>query len=105
MGIYKVHLSDLAKADLRAIVNYVASADSWDRAKYVEHGILSTIKQLITFPTMYPKDENASMDARDVRFVVKWKYKIFFFVKAEIVEIVGIFHTAQSPDKLTYYNL
>ena len=105
MQTYKVFLSVLAKVDLQNIVTYISIAESVTRAKYVERGILSEMKRLKRFPTAYPKDEYASTDEKIIRFIVKWKYKILFFVEADTVQIVGIFHTAQNPEKLTFYNL
>lgn len=103
MQIYKVILSDLAQSDLQNIVSYIAENESITMAKYVERGILSKMKQLKIFPAAYPKDEYASSDEIAVRFVIKWRYKILFFIddNAATVQITGIFHTAQNPDKLS----
>ena len=100
MQIYKVIISDLAKIDLQNIVSYIAEIESITRAKYVEKGILSAMKRLERFPTAYPRDQYASTDKTEIRFVLKWKYKILFFIDDDIVQVVGIFHTAQNPDKL-----
>jgi plasmid stabilization system protein ParE len=105
MQTYKVVLADLAKADLQNIVTYITTIESKERAKYIERSILSEMKRLERFPTAYPKDELASTNAQEIRFMMKWRYKILYFVKANTVQVVGIFHTAQNPDKLTYYNL
>ncbi|GHT54324.1 hypothetical protein FACS189446_3710 [Bacteroidia bacterium] len=105
MQTYKVVLSDLAKADLRNIVTHITTIESKERAKYVERSILSEMKRLERFPTAYPKDGLASTNAQEICFIMKWRYKILYFVKANTVQVVGIFHTAQNPDKLTYYNL
>ncbi|GHT02560.1 hypothetical protein AGMMS49525_06220 [Bacteroidia bacterium] len=105
MQTYKVFLSDLARADLRDIVAYVSIADSIERAKYVERGLLSAMKLLSTFPTIYPQDEYASIPTREIRFVVKWRCKILFFIEADTVQVVGIFHTSQNTDKLASYRL
>jgi plasmid stabilization system protein ParE len=105
MQTYKVIISNLAKEDLQNIVSYIANAESITRAKYVERSILSEMKRLSYFPTAYPKDEYASTDKIIIRFLVKWNYKILFFIEAKAVQIVGIFHTAQSPDKLIDYSL
>jgi plasmid stabilization system protein ParE len=102
MQTYKVVVSKLAKIDLRNIVTYISNVESDTRAKYVEQGILSEMKQLEYFPTAYPKDEYASTDKREIRFAMKWRYKILFFIDANTVQIVGIFHTAQNPNKLIY---
>ena len=102
MQTYKVEISDLAKADLQNIVNYISEIESITTAKYVERGILSEMKRLEHFPTAFPKDEYASTDEITIRFLVKWSYKILFFIDKNKVQIVGIFHTAQDPDKLTH---
>ena len=104
MQNYEIIVSELAKTDLQNIVTYIAGIESITRAKYVEHGILSEMKRLEQFPTAYPKDEYASTDNREIRFIMKWRYKILFFIDANTVQIVGIFHTAQNPSKLTYLN-
>ena len=102
MQIYKVFLSNSAKTDLQKIVSYITVAESITRAKYVEHGILSEMKRLELFPTAYPKDEYASTDNKEIRFIMKWRYKILFFIDVDKVQIVGIFHTAQNPNKLIH---
>ena len=102
MQTYKIIVSTLAQTDLQDIVVYISDIESITQAKYVERGILSEMKQLEYFPTAYPKDEYASMDNKDIRFIMKWHYKILFFIDANTVQIVGIFHTAQNPNKLIY---
>ena len=102
MQTYKVIISDLAKSDLQNIVSYISEAESITAARYVERGILSEIKRLKHFPTAFPKDEYASTDEITIRFLIKWSYKILFFIDKNKIQIVGIFHTAQNPDKLTY---
>ena len=100
MRNYKVVVSELAKTDLQNIVAYISDAESTERAKYVERNILLEMKRLEDFPTAYPTDECASMENREIRFITKWHYKILFFIEANTVQIVGIFHTAQNPIKL-----
>jgi plasmid stabilization system protein ParE len=104
MQTYKVVLADLAKADLRNIVIYLTIVESGERAKHVERGILSEMKKLERFPTAHPQDEYASTDTQEIRFIIKWRYKILYFIEANMVQVIGIFHTAQSPDKLPNYN-
>jgi len=101
MKIYEVIVSDLAKLDLQDIVSYISQRDSHARAKHVEHGILSKAKVLSRFPEGYPKDPYASTETQIVRFAIKWKYKILFVIENDMVQVVGIFHTAQTPEKLT----
>ena len=102
MQTYKVAVSDLAKSDLQNIVSYISETESVAMAKYVERGILSEMKKLVHFPTAYPKDKYASTNEKTIRFLVKWSYKILFFIETNKVHVVGIFHTAQNPDKLIH---
>jgi plasmid stabilization system protein ParE len=102
MKTYKIVVSELAIADLQSIVTYISEVESITRAKYVERGIMSEMKRLKYFPAAFPKDEYACMDNWEIRFVMKWHYKILFFIDANTVHITGIFHTAQNPQKLVY---
>lgn len=105
MQTYKIIVSDLAKSDLHNIVSYLSSTESINIAKHVERGILSEMKRLIHFPEAYPKDEYATTDTHTVRFIIKWRYKILYYIEVNAVYIIGIFHTAQNPKKLKNYNL
>ena len=100
MQTYKITVSNLAEIDLQHIAAYISDTEGIERAKHVEHGILSEIKRLEHFPTAYPTDEYASTYNREVRFIMKWRYKILFFIDADTVQIAGIFHTAQNPNKI-----
>jgi len=104
MQTYKVVISDLARADLQNIITYISEVEGITTAKYVERGILSEMKKLEHFPTAYPKDEYASTHEKTIRFLVKWSYKILFFTDINTVQVVGIFHTAQNPNRRTLYN-
>jgi len=101
MQTYKIILSDLAKSDLHNIVSYLSFAENATIAKHVERGILSEMKRLVHLPEAYPKDEYATADTRIVRFLIKWNYKILYYIEANCVYVIGIFHTAQNPKKLT----
>jgi len=105
MQTYKIVISDLAKIDLQNIVNYISETESYTKSKYVERGILSEIKKLERFPTAYPKDEYASTNEKIIRFLIKWNYKILFFIEINTVQVLGLFHTSQNPDKLKLYNI
>jgi toxin ParE1/3/4 len=102
MQTYKVFVSNLAKSDLKNITAYLSMVESTKRAQLVEQGILSELKRLSHFPEAFPKDEYASTNRHIVRFIIKWHYKILYFIDSETVEVIGIFHTAQNPKKLTH---
>jgi len=101
MQTYKVIISELASSDLQDIVTYIGQRDCHANAKRVERGILSKTKELSRFPESCPKDRYASTETQDVRFAMKWKYKILFIIESNVVQIVRIFHTAQNPEKLS----
>jgi plasmid stabilization system protein ParE len=100
MQNYKVVVSKLAKADLQNIVTYISDKESVTQAKYVEQGLLSEMKCLEYFPHAYPRDEYTNTFNIEVHFIMKWHYKILFFIDVNTVQIVGVFHTAQNPIKL-----
>ena len=107
MQVYKVVFSDLARCDLFDIKTYLLDVAGERVAQHVEKGILSEAKKLRIFPSGYPKDFYASSDNLTVRFIIKWRYKILFVIDEEKfeVQVVGIFHTAQNPDKMEKYGL
>ena len=100
MRTYKIILSDFAKHDLHNIVSYLSSTESVTTAKHVERGILSEMKRLAYLPEAYPKDEYATTATHVVRFIIKWNYKILYYIEANSVYVIGIFHTAQNPKRL-----
>ena len=77
MRRYKVVFSDLAKADLQEIVDYIAEVDDLHNAKHVEKGILSQAKNLRIFPEGYPKDPYVSTFERVIRFAIKMELQNF----------------------------
>ena len=86
-------------ADLQSIVTYISEVESITRAKYIEQGILSEMKHLKYFPTAYPKDEYANMDNWEIRFVIKWHYKILFFIDANCCTYRRYFSYSTKPSK------
>ncbi|MDR1981860.1 MAG: type II toxin-antitoxin system RelE/ParE family toxin [Tannerellaceae bacterium] len=50
------------------------------------------------FPTKHAKEPEDIPG--NIRFAVKWSYKILFTIGEKHVNIVRIFHAAQSPRKL-----
>ena len=105
MQTYKIVVSELAKTDLQNIVAYISNVESITQAKYVERGILSEMKGLRFFPTAYPKDEYASTKNQEVRFIMKWHYKILYFIDMNIIRVIGVFHASQNPNKIILRNL
>lgn len=100
--VYKVIISDLAKADLHNIIFYINRVESYVRAKFVEREILATMKYLYLFPHSFPKDPYITSPKLMIRFVTKWHYKILFTIIEDKVLVIRIFHTAQNPEKLGF---
>jgi plasmid stabilization system protein ParE len=101
MQTYKVVISSLAKNDLRNIVKYISKTESATAAKYVERGILSELKRLGRFPTAYPKDERASTKGKTIRFIVKWSYKILFFIDINVWQVFFIRRKIRINSRIT----
>lgn len=87
-----------AKADLLAIMEYIKIQESVSRARYVRDGIINTVNRIATFPNKHRIEP--VFNRRDVRFSVKWRYKIVFQIVGETIRIISIFHTAKHPGKL-----
>jgi len=95
---YSLYWTNEAKRDLKPIFDYITSVESRDRALYVINGIIAKAKETLIFPTKHAREPYIDRD--NVRYVVKWSYKIVFEIKENSVIILSIFHTAQSPEKL-----
>ena len=95
---YSLHWTSEAKRDLKPIFEYVARVESRERALYVIAGIRAKAKETIKFPTKHAHEPNVNRD--NVRFTIKWSYKIVFEIKGNKVRILSIFHTAQDPEKM-----
>ena len=97
---YSLYWTPEAKKDLKPIFDYIKHAESRERALYVITGIRAKAKETLTFPTKHAIEPYINRD--NVRFVVKWSYKIVFEIKENTVIILSIFHTAQNPQKLFF---
>jgi len=87
-----------AKKDLKPIFDYIMNVESRKRALFVVDGIRSEAKEILNFPTKHAKEPYINND--NIRFTVKWSYKIVFEIRGNKVIILKIFHTAQNTEKL-----
>jgi len=99
---YSLYWTSEAKKDLKPIFDYVRQIESRERALYVVAGIRTKAQETLIFPTKHALDPYINRD--NVRFVVKWSYKIVFEIKEDTVRILSIFHTAQNPNRLLTIN-
>ena len=95
---YFLYWTPEAKKDLKPIFDYIARAESRERALYVINGIMAKAKEIQFIPTKHAHEPYINRD--NVRFAVKWSFKIVFDIKEDTVRILSIFHTAQSPEKI-----
>lgn len=94
---YSVRWSRQSKIDLKQIFDYIlATSKSKERAIYVITGIKQRANETTLFPAKHAKEPTL----RNMRYAVKWSYKILFTIDEKHVNIVRIFHTAQNPEKL-----
>jgi plasmid stabilization system protein ParE len=94
---YSVYWTTEAKSDLKSIFEYISSVESRKRALYVVTDIRKKAKETAGFPTKHAKEPYINKD--NVRYALKWSYKIVFEIKENTVRILKIFHTAQNPEK------
>jgi plasmid stabilization system protein ParE len=99
---YSLYWTLEAKRDLKPIFDYIMRVESRERALYVIAGIRAKAKETLNFPTKHPLEPYINQD--NVRFVVKWSYKIVFEIKENTIRILSIFHTAQNPEKINFYS-
>jgi plasmid stabilization system protein ParE len=96
--IYALRWTKQAKGDLRKIFTYILKTNSRERAVYVIGGIKEEAAKITLFPAKHAKEPEDIPG--NIRFAVKWSYKILFTIEEEHVNIVRVFHTAQNPKKL-----
>ena len=95
---YSIYWTPRAKQNVTAIFNYLARVESYERANYVVTGIAEKAAETANFPAKHPKEP--FINRSNVRFAVKWSYKIVFQIKGDTVRILNVFHTAQHPNKM-----
>jgi len=95
---YALRWTQIASDDLKFIFDYIYDADSKRQALYVISEIKKQAQSVLIFPELYPQEPKT--EDRNIRFTVKWRYKIIFKIDKNTVYIVRIFHTSQNPDNL-----
>jgi len=96
---YSIRWSRQSKEDLKQIFDYILETEkNRERAVYVIFGLKQKANETTLFPTKHAK-EPVDIPG-NMRYAVKWSYKILFTIDEKYVNIVRIFHTAQNPEKL-----
>ncbi|MEZ5042494.1 MAG: type II toxin-antitoxin system RelE/ParE family toxin [Saprospiraceae bacterium] len=91
-----------ALAELKELVDYIASDSSIDHAQKVRDGIIDIIASLETMPARNAIHRTATKKKYTYRYAPKWSYKIVYRIEEEppTVNVVSIFHTSQHPIRL-----
>jgi len=90
--------SEKAKTDFSSILEFIHLNESRERALYVLKGIEKTISQIFPFPYKFGKE--TKFNNPNIRYAIKWRYKIIYEISDNYIEILRIFHTSQDPSKL-----
>jgi plasmid stabilization system protein ParE len=95
---YSLYWTPEAKKDLKPIFDYIVRVENRERAIYVVKGIRAIANEIVNFPAKHAHEPHINKD--NVRFTVKWSYKIVFEIKENTIRILSVFHTSQSPEKI-----
>ena len=87
-----------AKNDLRRIFAYIVFRNSEERAQHVLQGINDAVYHAAFMPQKHPVEP--WYNRQDVRFTIKWKYKIIFLIVQYEIHILRVFHTAQDTREI-----
>ncbi len=99
MKQYTVKWSGPAKADIHNILDYIKRTQSHERARYVRLGIQDAVRATVDMPTKHRIEP--TLERTDIRYILKWRFKILFQITDECIVVLRVFHTSQNPDKLT----
>ena len=95
---YFLYWTPEAKKDLKPIFDYIANVESRERALYVVNGIVAKAREIQNIPTKHAREPYINRE--NIRFAVKWSFKIVFEIKDDSVRILSIFHTSQRPERM-----
>jgi len=93
----KILWTGRALNDLKENIQYIA-AKSPKNAEKVLQTLTSLVNTLNVFPYAYPIEPVYNKE--NVRFIVKWNYKIIYRIATNEIQILRIFNTKQHPSKI-----
>jgi plasmid stabilization system protein ParE len=85
-----------AEQDLNNNIAYIALNSPQNAIKVLDE-LLAFIDSFSLFPYKYPKEPVYNID--DIRFAIKWHFKIIYRVGDKNIYILRIFNTYQNPEK------
>ena len=86
-----------AMEDLNDNINYITK-QSPKNAKKVLDTLTKLTDNLIVFPFAYPKEPIFNKD--NIRFIVKWSFKIIYRIDKDVIYILRVFNTNQHSKKI-----
>jgi len=86
-----------AKQDLDENIRYIAK-QSPKNALMVLETLTALVDTLKTFPFAYLKEPVYNKE--NIRFIVKWNFKIIYQVKNKTIYILRVFNTRQNPKRI-----
>ena len=82
-----------ASADMRAIYDYL-NERSPSGAASVMSAILAGVRLIAQLPLSSPKTSRPGIRAKNIR---RYRYKIFYQIEGDVIEIIHIRHTSRQP--------
>jgi plasmid stabilization system protein ParE len=86
-----------AEKDLFSNIAYIAE-QSPKNAMKVANDILEFVETLKDYPYKYPKEKFYYRE--NIRFAIKYRFKIVYRVEKKSIIIMRLFHTKQNPNKI-----
>ncbi len=98
----EIYWTDFAKRELSKIFDYYHQKVNLKLARKLTIQIVSDTDILKTFPEIGAKGENLKTRLQKFRFIVSTNYKVIYWLNKETkrIEIVDVFDTRQSPEKI-----
>lgn len=86
-----------AEKDLFSNIGFI-SENSPQNAQKVAKEIIDFAETFKNFPYKYPKEKFYNRE--NIRFAMKYKFKIVYRVEEKQIIIMRLFHTKQNPNKI-----
>ncbi len=100
MEVFHVEWTVEAEKDLQTVYYFVRQNSEETATKIIEE-LVRISRTLTTFPFRNPVEPLLNKSNIEFRFLVKWNYKIVYFVEHQTVFIIRVFDTRQNPEKLS----
>jgi toxin ParE1/3/4 len=88
-----VRYSVRAAADIDAMVSYIRER-SPDGARNVLYAIYAGVQLIVEQPLASPVTDDSNVR---VKVIQRYRYKIFYSVSADVIEILHIRHSSRAP--------